>query len=239
MSLETVLSKLSEEERAEVTAAIQAEANKGIEASRKKGAENTKLIAENARLKDTIKSTLGVEFSSDADLGEVLKGKITELTAGKVDQSEVGKLSKQIEAITRSLEAERTEKIKAQENMRVSKISNVLLDKMKGKVAAHDFVIKDLISSGRVKQNDDESIVFFGKDGLEYDIDKGIESFRKERPDVFINQQNGGSGGSSTTGTSGNVKTISLKSFNDLGSTEKAAYMVLVADGKAKVTETQ
>jgi hypothetical protein len=89
-----------------------------------------------------------------------------------------------------------------------------------------------------VKQNDDESIVFIGKDGLEYDVDRGIESFRKERPDVFINQQSGGSGGSSTTGTSGGVKSISLKSFNDLGSTEKAAYMVLVADGKAKVTDS-
>ena len=65
MDLQEILSEIGDEKAAIVNAAILAEKRLGIDASKKKGAENTKLISELAKVKDALREVAGIEDFGD------------------------------------------------------------------------------------------------------------------------------------------------------------------------------
>jgi hypothetical protein len=223
MDLQAILADVGEEKAAVIMAAIEDEKKRGVAESRRKGEDVKKHITEIAKLKDALRDTLGVEISGDADLRELLAGKVETLKSGMVPDSEVKKMAKQLDAITRSFTEAQAREEQTRAKLTTAKISNALAQKMSGKFHGHDLAIEKLISSGRVKINDADQVVFV-QDDLEIDVDKGIETFRKERPDLVINKQSAGAGG--TQGThSKDTKFMSLSAFNQLDSKAMAAYM--------------
>lgn len=240
MDLQELLAEVGEEKAAIFNAAIeaakQAEAKKGIEASRKKGAENTKLIAEIAKLKDAVKEVAGVDDLGD-DPVETIKAALKTVkqpdTAKDIDSlkaSIIAEVKASTKKETDALRAQLAEKEKAAEQaqtkFRNAKITSQLSEQMSGKFRAHDLAIKDWIREGKVRLDENDQIVFVGQDETEtIEPKKWLETYAKERSDLVISQQLPGGGSAGNRVDISKAKQMTLADFNTLESVDKAKFM--------------
>ncbi len=135
----------------------------------------------------------GGKSSDDSEVQKQLK-----LLAKRLDVAEKGKQ----EAEQKSNELlERTRRRTTQDLLTKA----LTTDKGQPKMFGQDLLVKDLITSGRVKLAADESKVVFVKGEDEVDMDAGLKELMTERKDLLINYQTGGAGtGSSGAPASGN-----------------------------------
>lgn len=252
MNFEEILAEVGEEKAAVITAHVEsvklAEKKIGIDASKKKGAENTKLISENARLKDAIREAAGIEDFGD-DPAETIRQSIAALKTGKPDKttdidaikaSLVAEIKagnkKEIDALKAQIAEKEKAAEQAQTKFRNAKITSQLSDVMNGKIRGHDFVIKDWIREGRVKLDENEKVVFVGADETDtIDSKKFLESFTKERSDLVISQQVPGGGSAGSRVDVSKVKQVTMEQFSKLSIPEQNAFM----KGGGKVLEQQ
>jgi hypothetical protein len=222
MDLQSILAELGEEKAAIVQAAIDAEKNRGIESSRKKGSENTKLLSEIARIKDAIKDTLEIDdIPSDADLKELIGSRVKK---GSETSSEFEKVKRDLAKLSAQLAEKEKQEAKLQQELTYKKINEKLATHMRDAFHGSDLLIKDIISSGRVKLIDDDNVVFLDGDS-EIDILKGIESVKKSRPDLVKNIQQTG-GGSYRTETRNNNKQMPQVEWMKLEPKERANFVL-------------
>ena len=241
MDIQEILSEVGEEKAKIITdhynALIDVEKKKGVDASKKKGAENTKLIAEVAKMKDTLKEVFGIDDLGE-DLSETVKSAVSNLKTAKPDNATNGdavkaieeRLNKQIREIKASMQKqvddEKRKSEEVQSKYRNSKITSQLSDAMNGKIRGHDFVIKDLIREGKVRLDDSENVVFVGSDENDvFDTKKFLETFMKERSDLVISQQVPGGGSSGQRVDIKGMKQISHDQFQKLSLDKQKEFM--------------
>ena len=223
MELNEILEKLEEDERAIVTAAIEAEKTRGIEASRKKGQDVNKFMSEANKLKDTLRA-LNIDPAGNVEEQiENFKNRLDKMSKESEGGDTIAKgLQKQIAEITKKLEASAKTEEEARRKYTSAKISESLSKAFGDSIYGVDLAVKDLLSSGRVKLRDDESIVFVnGNDEL--DLSEGVETFKKSRPDLVKNNQRPG-GASAPHGTKTN-KTMPLSEFNKLSGKQRSEFV--------------
>jgi hypothetical protein len=236
MDLQEILTEIGEEKAAIVNAAIASEQKKGIDASKKKGAENTKLISEIAKMKDAIKEVVGIDDFGD-DPVETIKEKISALKTAKptvtnddaiknLEASFKKQLVEMKNSFNTQLENEKKEAEIAKAKYRNSKITEKLSKEMANKIKGHDIQIENWILKNKVRLDENDNVVFIGDSEDEtIDSKKYLETFAKERSDLVISQQIPGGGSAGNRVDIGKIKAISIADFNNLGSVEKAKYM--------------
>jgi hypothetical protein len=225
MSIEDILAEVGEEKAAIINAHIesirQAEMRKGIEASKKKGAENTKLIGELARYKDALREAAGIEDFGE-DPAETIREKIAALKGnqqpGKTGDSDAIKaLKKQLDEVTAKMTEKEQMAEQANAKYRNSKIAAHLSKEMSGKFRGVDLAIRDWIRENKVKINDNDEIVFIGSDESDvYEPKKFLETYAKENPDLVISQQIPGGGSAGNRVDYKKVKQISTDNYEKL-----------------------
>ena len=224
MGLQELLAELGEEKAAVVNAAIEAERTKGITESRRKGEEVKKHITQVARYKDALRDTFGIdEIPDDADLKEILAERAKPAKKADSDEKwkrEIDKLRKQFEDKERSEQALR-------QQLNGKKIADRLSSIMKDTFHGSDLIIKDFISSGRVKLTDDENVVWIDGES-EIEVEKGVEAFRKSRPDLVKNVQKAGGGSYPTKTENRNQNVMTNSAFNAMHGKDRAKF---IADG--------
>jgi hypothetical protein len=241
MNFDEILAEVGDEKAAIITAHVDsvklAERKIGIDFSKKKGAENTKLISENARLKDAIREAAGIEDFGD-DPAETIKEKIAALKTVKPNNAAEGdaikkmedSFKKQLNDLKTTFSTQIAEKEKAAEQaqtkFRNAKITSQLSEAMNGKIRGHDFVIKDWIREGKVKLDENEQIVFVGQDENEtIDSKKFLESFTKERSDLVVSQQIPGGGSAGNRVDVNKIKQVSMDQFTKLSIPDQNSFM--------------
>jgi hypothetical protein len=240
MDLQEILTEVGEEKAAIINAAISMAADKekklGIEASKKKGVENTKLLDKLAKIQNATKEVLGIDDLGD-DPVETIKQKITELKTEKADPAKDGDAIKALETrfqktiadLKTGFQTQIAEKEKAAEQaqtkFRNAKITSQLSDVMNGKIRGHDFIIENWINKGKVKLDENEKVVFVGEDETEVvESKKYLESFAKERSDLVISQQVPGGGSAGNRVDVSKVKQISMDQFTKLSIDDQNAF---------------
>lgn len=222
MELQDVLSEIGEEKANVILSAIEAEKARGISESKKKGSEAQKLRSELAKVKLEYKEVFGHEWEGDDVRTLFENAKQTTAKTASVNTNDFVPV-REFKRLTQQLEEERQEREKTAQKWRVGRLSQALTQAMGDKVYARDFVVQNLIDTGKVRLSEDDSVVYVDNDS-EYPLDKGMEMFRKARPDVWKNTQAQGSGGTGGKQTKDN-KQIALADFNALPGRERAKLM--------------
>jgi len=219
MELQDVVGSLTDEQKNVVLSAIEAEKNRGIEESRRKGAEAAKLRKEVEAYRTAIKNTFEVDVSSVDELPDVLSKYKTKTvnTSDYVPKSDFEFLKKQIAEEKALREA-------ANLDLRNSRIAEKLNKVFGETFHASDYLVKDLIASDRVRLTESGDIAFVDGDE-EVEITKGIEKLKKTRPDLVKNISKPGSGGAGGDKHKKGEKTIAFDEFNNLPGIERAKLM--------------
>jgi len=225
-ALEEIVAALGEEDGAVVTAAIEAEKSRGIEASRKKGAEISKHMTTANRLKDAMRE---LELDPDSDVSpqvSALKAKIAKAAETGASASDMERrFQKQIDDLKKVVDDERKEKEAARQQLTNATLKEQLSKAFGDSVIGVDDTIELMILKGKAKLNESGSPVFVDGDG-EVDLIAGVEAFKKANPSRVKNTAH--PGGGSTPGTSGkpNGKKLSRAQFDTMSVKERAAYFV-------------
>ena len=193
-----------------IRSAVENEKQTGITLKRKANSE-----AQNLRRWKTKLEELGYDGDDPEAIAEWLKQKAPPVKEGEPNP-EIEKLRREFKKAQDAL-AEKTaeaSKVKATSDSRAIKAK--LTEALRDKVYGHDLLADTLISSGRVKLADDESVVFVnGEDEL--DFEKGVKRLLESRPDLLKNTQTPGakSGNRSTSAapryTMDQLKTMSAE----------------------------
>lgn len=219
MTFEEVLSQLSDDQKSVIVAAVEAEKTRGIEASRKKGADVNAWMTKANKRADIIKR---FDLDPDADDLEAQVEAITsKLRAGSpaTTAPEIDALKRQISALT--LKSEQAEK-RALEKTRQSAKSQAV-SFLKGKIVAESEIVDALFARGILDIADDGETVFKQGDTI-LPFTDGIGQYLKENPHLVLNSQKPGSEGNpGATGTA--QKTMRRSVFEALNPQEKSAAM--------------
>jgi DNA repair exonuclease SbcCD ATPase subunit len=222
MELTEILDEIGEEKAAIINAAIEAEKNRGIEASRKKGEDVKKFMTVSNKLKDSLRA---LNIDPDGNLEEQISEartrieKLSKESEGGNDQ--VKSLQKQMADILKKLEASEKEKETVNRKLTTTKLSESLSKAFGDSIYGVDLAVKDLITSGVVKLSDGDKVVFLDGDN-EIDLDEGVNSFKKKRPDLVKNTQKSGGGSSPQQGKG--VKVISQSEYDSMNVAQRAAF---------------
>ena len=191
-SLDEVLAALGEDADV-VKEALEAEKQRGIEESRKKGQDVKKFMTQVNKYKDLLKT---VELDPEAeDLQDQLAAKVTGSKSQTTElDRQLNDMRKQIKTLTQVAEDNARIAADKTERFERAKLTEVLKSKVADKIYAADQVIKNWILEKAVKLADDGETVSFVKDGEEIDLIKGLESFLKANPSIVKNIQTPGSG---------------------------------------------
>ncbi|MCX6224235.1 MAG: hypothetical protein NTV01_05715, partial [Bacteroidia bacterium] len=194
MSIQDIAAKysISEEDVAVVNSLIESERNKGIEASRKKSKEVLDKMTALNKLRDTLKE-LGMNPDDDLEVQTAsFKEKLSK-SGTSSDNSEIEKVMREVSGLKKRLEEKEKIEVELSGKLRNKTITEILSQAMGDNFHAKDLTIKDFIREGKVKLTDDNNVVFL--DGNEeIELPKGIDAFKKARPDLVKNIQSGGSG---------------------------------------------
>jgi predicted RNase H-like nuclease (RuvC/YqgF family) len=189
-SLEEVLKVLDDDSREAVVNAIEAEKQRGIDGSRKKGDEVKKHIGELNRLRDKIRE---LEIDPDSDIDEQIESLKSKIKGGGGQaewQRESGKMQRQLKELTDKLAQKEQREAELVKSSALSKAAGYL----KGKAHAHEEVSFRLFHEGKIGVGRDGSSIVWKDGDEELDLDKGISAYLKNRPDIVINGQKGGGG---------------------------------------------
>lgn len=181
------------------TQAVEAEKSRGISEVSKRNKE-----AEGLRKFKLALESAG--YTEGTDLNEFIGG----LKAAKEDassktltlkdlQTQLTSLQSSFDKSQTELLAERTAATELRTKAKTEKLRAVLTSSLADKVYGHDFVISDLISSGKVDLQDDKPIFKNGDQAV--DIETGIKGFLDSRPDLIKSQQTPGGSAKPNGGT--------------------------------------
>lgn len=225
MELRDILEKLSDEEQGVVNGVIDArcqeEKNRGIEAARKKGVENNRLLGILGKTKEHY-AALGLDPEA-ADVDTRINALIDSMRSKGGKETELQAAMKRIERLEADVGNERKEKEEVKGRLKRNKMSEEVSKILKGVVFADDLVTETLIARGSVKVNDEDKTVFV-IDGEERPLGEGIAEFLKTRPDLLVNRQNPGSG-SAPSGKNPPKKTMPLSEFNKLSGKARSEFV--------------
>lgn len=212
--------KVSDDILADIDAMVDVEKQTGIKSKNKVDAEAKKL-RESLKSATSYKTTLEALGFKDGETDiEEFTAELKEKLAGKGGGAPDTELAKQVKALTKRLDAsekEKTEAVAKATEMTQKQRTRTLTDQLskallneKGqpRMFGQDLVVKDLVSSGRVKLTDDEKVVFVNGEETT-DMETGIKQLATERKDLLINYQQGGGGtggGAPVTGTTDHDK---------------------------------
>jgi len=220
MDLTEVLNDLPEEKQSAILElhkqAVESERNQGISASRKKGEEVKKYMTEINRIRDIAKEH---DITGD-DLPKAISDALKIFKTQSVNQNEH---SSKVSRMEKQLAEMQAENLSEKQKVNTLKLTEALNQAIGDNLHAKDFVIKNLIASGDVRVTENGSIVFVD-DGDELDLQKGIESFKKKRPDLVKNNSIAGSG-SSQNKYKNTDKTMSYDEFLKLDPVTRAKKM--------------
>lgn len=151
-----------------------------------------------------------------ADIQEKLKGGSGDGNNDITKHPQFRELQKQMKGVQRAfesqkteLETERKEKADTKRKMQVSTMRSGLLEALGEKVYGPDLLVDNLITSGKVKLDDDDKTILFVNGEDTVDFKDGIEKLLEDRKDIVKNtQQSGdGSGGAGGDNTGGKEET--------------------------------
>ena len=197
-----------------LSAKVEAEKRKGIEATNKRNKEN-----EGLRKYKTAVKTLGYD-SEELELDDFVSNVSSDLSnfkkvskdGGGLDftatpqykelNKQLRQLTKNSEKMTAELEAEKERAKQLKIRNQNSTIKSTLLKTLNDKMIGVDLVADNLINSGKVKLDEDEKTIVFADGESVIDFDDGIKNLLEERKDLLKNQQHAG-GGSAGDGGSG------------------------------------
>lgn len=186
--------------------AVEEEKNNGIEARRKANNE-----AKNLRVFK--KAFEGLGFKQDEhDLEEFVQslGK----SSNQQDSSEITKLRKSLEKLQEQFVEKEREASDLKDKSRKAKIQNELMKAIGDKIYGPNFVINDLINSGKVAIDDDnEDTILFLEGDSRIPFEKGVKTFLEKNQDLVKNIQRPGA--NSTSGSVNRSK-YSLSDIDNL-----------------------
>lgn len=198
--LDDVLKDLPEDKRQAITEAFEAEKQRGIEESRKKGGDAKKLLTERNALKDRLKD-LGLDPDAD-DLQDRIS-EYKEKLSGKKGEADNAEWIRKIKTLEEKISVKEKRETELAQKLERKTLTDHLRRAIGERVHASDYVIAGLIRDGKVKLSDDgETPIFLNDSGEEMDFKSGAEWFIKANPSIAINKQAGG-GGSGNSGKSG------------------------------------
>jgi len=218
MELQDVVSSLTDEQKNVVLSAIEAEKTRGIDESRRKGAEAAKLRKEAEAYRTAIKNTFEVDVSNVDELPGVL----SKFKTSTMDNSQYVPV-KDFEFLKKQIAEEKALREASNRELRNSKTAEKLSKVIGDTFHASDYLIKDLIANERVRLTESGDVVFVDGDE-EIEAVKGIEKLKKSRPDLVKNISKPGSGGAGGKENKGS-KTISESEFMAMDGRTRAAKM--------------
>lgn len=181
---------------------IESEKTRGITEVSKRNKENESL----RRFKIAFEN-LG--YDGQGDLTEFVTSlKTTTETAGQKDitlgdlQGQLKKLQGDFSKTQAELMTERQAAQELKAKAKRETIRATLIDSLKDKVYAHDFLANDLIGSGRVDLDEAGKVVFVNEDKTTVSYDEGVKKLLESRPDIVKNAQRPGVASQPTGGTS-------------------------------------
>lgn len=200
---------------------VETEKQKGISAKNKVNQE-----AENLRkYKIALEENFGFNPEEDdletftKDLSDTIKSIKSGKTGDEVKlspefkemQKQLNKLTKEFQKTTGELETERKEKLElktktVQNTIRAKLLEAFKDEKGESKIYAPDIVTENLITSGKVKMDEESNAIVFVNGSDTVDFEDGIKGFLETRKDLIRNKQVGGSGsgGNNSQGGTGN-----------------------------------
>lgn len=230
MTLEDIVKELGDDKSKIIFGAIDAEKQRGIEASRKKGEEVKKFMTEANKLRDSLRA---LEIDPDANIDEQIddfKRRVEKLSKeGEGSEANIKNMQRQLAQISQQLEGEKKEREAAQRKYVNSKISESLTRAFGDTVYGVDLVVKGLMSDGKVKMADGEKIVFVDGES-ELDLESGVKLFLEQRKDLAKNTQRPGSG--SAPSAEKQTSTITKAQLQTMSVKEKAAFFEKNKDAK-------
>jgi hypothetical protein len=232
--------KIDDADSQELESFVESLNQKGIDESRKKGAEIKKHLTAIATLKDFIKNKFSID--PDGDMEEQAKPILEKLEkankppeGGSLQELEARitanfkKAEKELnEKWQKKLDDEAAAKLAVETKFKNSRITEILSSMIGDSIPAKDFVIRDFLSAGKVKLTDDNKVVFVDGDD-EIDSVKGLDEFKKKNPHLVISQQAPGSGGSGNSRSQRNNsggQTIKFTDWMALPPKERAAFQL-------------
>lgn len=222
MELSEILSEIGEEKAAVVSAAIEAEKNRAISATREKAKDVRGFMAETLKYKDHFRAIgLDPDGDLDAQLASIKERLDKAATAKGEDDPAVKKLEKQLTAIMAKLEVAEKEKSEATQKYTKTRLSETLRKAFGDQINGVGLAVDNLIYGGKVKLSASDDVVFVnGEDELT--IDEGIAAFKKAYPELVKNTQTPG-GGSAPQGRP-NGKTITGSQYEAMSVRDRAKF---------------
>jgi hypothetical protein len=221
-TIEEIIEALGEEDGAVVTDAINAEKQRGIDASRKKGDDVKKFMTLANKLRDSLRSfDIDPDGDIDAQIAAVKDKATASRSQADAGNEQINSLKKEMAKILQKLEAAEVEKTAAHRKYQTSKISESLSKAFGDSIYGVDLAIEGLISKGAVKMSDDDKVIFVNGDE-ELDIEAGVEAYKKARPDLVKNSQRPGPG--SAPQKNKNSKTITAQQYDAMTVKQRAEF---------------
>lgn len=185
---------------------IEAEKSRGISEVSKRNKEN-----ESLRKFKMAFDNLGYDGTTDlSEYVQTLKStteSITQKDSTLSDlQTQVKRLQGDFAKTQTELAAERQAAAELKTQAKQSKLKGVMIETLKDKVYGHDFVINDLIQSGRVDLVEDKP-VFVNDDKTTVSYDEGVKKLLESRPDIVKNTQRPGGGAQPNGGSQSGPQT--------------------------------
>lgn len=218
MTLEELIAEVGPDKAAIITAALQAEKDRGVSESRKKGEEVKKLLTLANRYKDVLRG-LDLDPESD-DLETQLETVKKNLGNGK----QVPEYEKQLKALTARVDKAEKDAAEKTQRLRTAKLTQKLQGALASKLidGTPEYIIDGLITKGRVKVSEDDETVLWNENGTDIDFDKGVESWLKSNPSLVKNVANAGGGSAGSGKPQG--KTMKRDAWDNLPAREKASF---------------
>lgn len=171
---------------------IDSEKQRGISETSKRNKEN-----ESLRKYKLAMENLG--YQSDQDITEFTMNLKTEKeTVATKDitlkdlQGQVQKLTGDFQKTQSELASERQTALELKSKAKREIIRGSMIETLKDRVYGHDFLINDLIGSGKVDLDDKEKVIFIKEDKTTVSLDDGIKELLESRPDIVKNSQKPG-----------------------------------------------
>lgn len=170
-------------------------------------AETSKRNKENESLRRFKLAFENLGYTNENDLTEfVMNLKSEKETVAVKDvtlkdlQGQLQKLTGDFQKTQAELNAERTAAIELKTKAKTEKIRGSMIETLKDKVYGHDYLINDLIGSGKVDLDEHEKVVFVNEDKTFVPLDDGVKRLLESRPDIVKNNQKPGASTQPTPG---------------------------------------
>jgi len=209
MTLEEILSKLESEDLKEsIVSLINDEKERGITATRKKDKENLKLKTD---LKD-----LGWDKDEYPTFDEFKESRSDIKKTATDSKLTIATLNDKLNSLTDELVNERVEAKRIKRVSKENKLSAELTSKISGSFFGAEYLIKTLISDGKVDLDETTGAVFFKNGDEVIPFDKGLETLKNDNKDMLKVSQQGGTGDKGGNGVPQVDDDLMSKPTNDI-----------------------